>query len=546
METIGADLRHMQRTPLADSHVAALRAAGKLATYPAGAFLARPGEPADVFRYVEDGEIEVVNAYTDQRHLNSTLGPTQFMGEIALLNGGGWSMAMRAARETRVIEVPREAMLALMAQIPEMSDIIITVFAARRRRQLDDRDSTLTLIGEDDDRNVRRIAEFAARNRIPYTSLPLHSPEAEATARTCSIAVSEPAVIFGRDVVITDATPERVAQLLGLNRDLKNDEAFDVLIVGGGPAGVAAGVYAGSEGLRALVIEDVAIGGQAGTSSRIENYMGFPTGISGGDLVWRGEVQAMKFGTRFAMPRRVASLEQLDGGDYCATFDNDERVRGRAVIVAAGVQYRRLPIPRLGEFEGNGVYYAATEIEARYCKGTQAVIIGGGNSAGQAAMYLSRSAKCVRVLVRGSSLAASMSSYLSSRLDADPGIEIDYGTEVVALHGDEHLEAVTLREIATGATHDIATRALFVMVGAAPNTDWLSGLIALDDKGFVKTGAGVGAASPFATSRPGIFAVGDIRAGSVKRVASAVGEGSVVVSKVWEFLNNPLEALSGA
>ena len=540
MESIAADIRQMQRTPLAETHVAALRAAGTVVTYPAGAFLARPGDPADCFRYVEHGEIEVVNAYTNERHLPATLGPAQFMGEIALLSGGAWSLAMRAVRETSVIEVPRATLLTLMAQIPEMSDIIITVLAARRRRQIDDRDSTLTLIGEDQDRNVRKIAEFASRNRIPYTSLPLDSPEARHTAQSCSIAAGQAAVIFGRDVVLTDPTPQKVAALLGLNRDLQNEEAFDVLIVGGGPAGVAAGVYAGAEGLRALVIEDAAIGGQAGTSSRIENYMGFPTGISGGDLVWRGEVQAMKFGTRFAMPRRVASLARVEGDDFCATFDNGERVRGRAVIVAAGVQYRRLPIPKLADFEGSGVYYAATEIEARYCKGTQAVIVGGGNSAGQAAMYLSRSASCTHVLVRGSSLAASMSSYLSSRLDADPGIAIHYGAEIIALHGGDHLEAVTIRDAMTGATRDVDTRALFIMVGAAPNTDWLSGLVELDAKGFVKTGLDVGAGSPYATSHPGIYAVGDIRSGSVKRVASAVGEGSVVISKVWEYLNSSL------
>jgi thioredoxin reductase (NADPH) len=540
METIGADLRQMQRTPLAASHVAALRAAGTAVTYPAGAFLARPGEPADRFTYVEAGEVEVVNPYTDKRHLTSTLGPTQFMGEIAFLNGGAWSMPMRAVSETRVLEVQREAMLTLMAQIPEMSDIVITVFAARRRRQLDERDSTLQLIGEDQDRNVRRIAEFASRNRIPYTSLPLGSPEAAQTAQSCAITPAEPAVIFGRDMVVTDPTPEKVARLLGLNRDLRNDEAFDVLIVGGGPAGVAAGVYAGAEGLRALVIEDAAIGGQAGTSSRIENYMGFPTGISGGDLVWRGEVQAMKFGTRFAMPRRVTILERLDDGSFCTHFESGERVRGSAVIVAAGVQYRRLPIDRLADFEGAGAYYAATEIEARYCKGTQAVIIGGGNSAGQAAMYLSRSANCVHLIVRGPSLAASMSSYLSSRLEADPAITIAYNAEIAALHGGDHLEAVTIRDAATGSTRDIATRALFIMVGAAPNTGWLSGLVKLDAKGFVCTGSDAGANSPFATSQPGIFAVGDIRAGSVKRVASAVGEGSVVVSKVWEFLHGRL------
>jgi thioredoxin reductase (NADPH) len=249
-----------------------------------------------------------------------------------------------------------------------MSDIIITVFSARRRRQLDDRDSSLRLIGEDEDRGVRRIAEFANRNRIPYTSLSLGSAEARAMAQSCSIEPSAPAVIFGRDVVLTDPTPDKVARLLGLNLDFKNDDLFDVLIVGGGPAGVAAGVYAGAEGLCALVVEDVAIGGQAGTSSRIENYMGFPTGISGADLVWRGEIQAMKFGTRFAMPRRVVHLQRLEDESFCASFDNGQRVRAKAVVVATGVQYRRPPLDRLAELEGAGVYYAATEIEARYCK----------------------------------------------------------------------------------------------------------------------------------------------------------------------------------
>jgi thioredoxin reductase (NADPH) len=538
METIGGDLRQMQRTPLAASHVEALRAAGKVATYPAGEYLARPGDPMDRFIYVEDGEIEVVDPYTDARHLPSTLGPTQFMGEISFLYGGAWSMPMRTVRETRVIEVPREAMLTLMSQIPEMSDIIITVFSARRRRQLDDRDSVLRLIGEDEDRNVRRIATFASRNHIPYTSLPLGSPEAEAIAQSCSISSAEPAVIFGRGVIVTDATPDKIARLLGLNLDFRSDEAFDVLIIGGGPAGVAAGVYAGAEGLSALVVEDIAIGGQAGTSSRIENYMGFPTGISGADLVWRGEVQAMKFGTRFAMPRRVVLLERLEDESFCATFDTEQRVRAKAVVVATGVQYRRLPIDRLEEFEGAGVYYAATEIEARYCKGTEAVIIGGGNSAGQAAMFLSRSARCVRVLVRGASLAASMSSYLSNRLEADPKIAIEYAAEVTALSGTERLEALTIRDARTGATRVVDTHALFIMVGAFPNTEWLSGLVDLDNKGFVITGSGAGSAdSPFATSLPGIFAVGDVRAGSVKRVASSVGEGSVVISKVWEFVN---------
>ena len=535
METIGEDLRQMIRTPLARSHVEALRAAGRVVTYPKGTIMARQGEKVNRFVYVEEGEIELVNPFTGERLYPSTLGPTQFMGEISLLYGGTASLTLRTVVDTRVIEVPRETFLTLMSQIPEMSDIIITVFAARRRRQLDERRSGLYLIGEEADRNVRRIAEFASRNRLPYASVPLHSPEAEASARSCAIDARTPAVIFGSKVPITDPTPDKIARLLGLNIDFSGEEHFDVLIVGGGPAGVAAAVYAGAEGLRALVAEDIVLGGQAGTSSRIENYMGFPTGISGADLLWRGQVQAVKFGARFAIPRRVTTLEAQENGAFSATFENGQRVRAGAIVVASGVQYRRLPLERLADFEGAGVYYAATDMEARYSKDTEAVIIGGGNSAGQAAMFLSRYARCVRVLVRGSSLAASMSSYLTSRLEADPGIVIEYNSEVTALEGGEQLESVTIRNAETGQSRKVAARALFVMVGAAPNTEWLSGLVKLDDKGFVVTGLGL-PASPFATSFPGIFAVGDVRAGSVKRVASAVGEGSVVISRVWEHV----------
>ena len=538
METIGRDLEEMQRTPLTPAHVEAMRAVGRIVEHAAGTMLARAGDPADRFVYVLDGEIEVVDPFSDERATAATLGPSQFMGEISFLNGGAWSMPMRAVRPTRVLEVPREAMLRLMSEVPEMSDIIITVLAARRRKQLESRFSPLVLIGEDEDRDVRRIAEFAGRNRLPYASHPPGSLEAMEVAQSCAISAHAPAVIFGRGQVVEDATPEKIARLLGVNYDLKDDTPFDVLIVGGGPAGVAAAVYAGAEGLGALVVEDTAIGGQAGTSSRIENYMGFPTGISGADLIWRGEVQAMKFGARFLMPRRVASLEPQPDGRFCATFDNGRRISAGAVVVATGVQYKRLPIDRLAEFEGAGVYYAATENEARYCRESATVIIGGGNSAGQAAMYLSRSAERVHLIVRGRSLAASMSSYLSSRLEADPRIIIEYESEVTALQGEDKLASVTIRSRSDGSERTLPTCSLFVMVGAEPNTGWLSGLVALDDKGFVLTGDAVTAASPYATSQPGIFAVGDVRAGSVKRVASSVGEGSVVISRVWSHLND--------
>lgn len=535
METIGRDLSEMQRVPLSESHVGAMRAAGTEVRYPAGTVLVQPGEMIDSFVYVEEGEIEVMNAFTGERLIPDTLGPTQFMGEISFLAGGSWSMAFRAAQDTRVIEVPRAEMLKLMAQIPEMSDIVITVLAARRRKQLETRNSSLVLIGEEADRDIRRIAEFAARNRIPCASHVLDSAEARAVASSCSADPGQPMVIFGKDTVITDPTPEKIARLVGMHQELVEDEIVDVLIVGGGPAGVAAGVYAGAEGLSAVVVEDIAVGGQAGTSSRIENYMGFPTGISGADLVWRGEVQAMKFGTRFAMPLRVDALDRLDDGTFCATFSSGRRVRARAVVIATGVQYRRLPINRLADFEGDGIYYSATENEARFCSDGEVIVIGGGNSAGQAAMFLSRIANRVRLLVRGDSLAASMSSYLSSRLEADPAITIEYGAQVVAVHGGERLERVTIRQ--SGSEETIDACGMFVMVGAVPNTAWLAELVQLDARGFVLTGYDAGAASAYASSCPGIFAVGDVRAGSVKRVASSVGEGSVVISRVWDHVN---------
>ncbi|MEO0326824.1 MAG: FAD-dependent oxidoreductase, partial [Myxococcota bacterium] len=313
------------------------------------------------------------------------------------------------------------------------------------------------------------------------------------------------------------------------------------VIVGGGPAGIAAGVYAGAEGLEALVLEDMTVGGQAGTSSRIENYMGFPTGISGADLCWRGEVQAMRLGTRFAMPRRAASLEQGEDGVFTLGLEDAQRVRTRSLVIATGVQYRRLPLEGLEEFEGAGVYYAATELEARRVRGRDALIIGGGNSAGQAAMFLSRHASHVHLLVRGQSLAASMSSYLSERLRQDPRVTIQFGHEAVALQGEgtegaAHLAAVDVRERASGEVRRMPAGGLFIMVGAAPNTRWLADAVMLDDRGFVKTGPDVGGRSTYETSLPGVFAVGDVRSGSTKRVASGVGEGSVVISGVWNHV----------
>lgn len=534
MDALAPNLLEMQRTPLHDDHVAALYEVGSERRYEKGAIIVDEGSPMDRFIYILEGEAEVLDPFTGEPFLPHHLGPTQFMGEIAFLNGGNFLLPMRAMTDLRTLEVERKTMLELMSQIPEMSDIIITVFAGRRRTQIENNRSSLKLIGADVEPNVQRIASFASRNRIPFESFDLNSNEAEEAATECALACRGPAVIFGKDNYIENPTPLKVARQLGLSLCLGDDEIFDVLIVGSGPAGVAAAVYAGSEGLKALVVEDISIGGQAGTSSRIENYMGFPTGISGADLVWRGHIQAMKFGTRFAMPNRVTKLEKREDGLFCVTLDDEQIVCAKSVLVATGVQYRRLPLDRLEEFEGAGCYYAATEMEARFCRNTEAVIIGGGNSAGQAAMFLSRSAKHVHLLVRGKSLAASMSSYLSERLEADPRITIRYQTQVKALEGDDRLTNVIIS--GSDGLQNILSSALFIMVGAAPNSDWLSDLAQTDDKGFIICGDKACADSPFATSHPGIFAVGDVRADSVKRVASAVGEGSVVVSKIWEYV----------
>ena len=536
MENIGADLAVMKQVPLAVAHVDAIRAIGNERPYGAGDMIARLGDPMDRFQYVVEGEIEVVDPLSDERMGDATLGPGQFGGELSFLSGGNYVLAMRAVCRTVTIEVARKAMLDLMAQVPELSDHIITVFAARRQQLIERRTSSIKIIGSDRDPDIQKVEAFLSRNRIPFQSFDLDSGDEEALA-LCKLVGREPAVILDHDRKIEHPTPRKVARELNMNLDIPDDLRTDILIVGGGPAGVSAAVNAGAEGLSTLVVEDIAIGGQAGESSRIENYLGFPTGISGADLVFRGQIQALKFGTCFAMPRRVERLSVEKDGLFCVTLDDGAQVLARAVLVATGVQYRRLPLQRLEQFENAGVFYAATEMEARFCRNTDAIVVGGGNSAGQAAMYLSRVAHLVHILVRGENLSDTMSSYLVQRLKAQPNIEIHFGTEVTALHGGDHLERVTVRS--RGEENTLPARALFLMIGASPNTGWLSDLVELDSRGFVKTGKAVGADRPFETSRQGIFAIGDVRAGSVKRVASAAGEGSVVVPGIYEFLGDP-------
>ena len=536
MENIGADLAVMKPVPLAVAHVDAIRAIGSERSYGAGDMIARLGDPMDRFMYVLEGEIEVLQPNSEQRMGEATLGSGQFVGELSFLSGGNYFLAMRAVSRTVTIEVSREAMLDLMAQVPELSDHIITVFAARRQQLIERRTSSIKVIGSDRDPDIQKVEAFLSRNRIPFQSFDLDGGDEEALA-LCKLVGHEPAVILDHDRKIEHPTPRKVARELNMNLDIGDGLHTDILIVGGGPAGVSAAVNAGAEGLSTLVVEDIAIGGQAGASSRIENYMGFPTGISGADLVFRGQIQALRFGTCFAMPRRVERLSVEKDGLFCVALDDGARVLARAVLVATGVQYRRLPLERLEQFESAGVFYAATEMEARFCRNTDAVVVGGGNSAGQAAMYLSRVAHHVHILVRGDNLSDTMSSYLLQRLEAQPNVEIRFGSEVTALHGDDHLDEITVRS--RGVKNTLRTRALFAMIGASPNTEWLSDLVELDNRGFVKTGKTVAAHRPFETSRPGIIAIGDVRAGSVKRVASAAGEGSVVVPGIYEFLADP-------
>ena len=436
MENAAVDLATYVRTPLADAHVARLRADGEVVAFAPGETLVAFGAPNEAFFYILDGEAAAYDEVSGARYGGATLGPSQFTGEMSFLTGGAALLTNRAVTPLTAIRVPRAAMLRAMSDIPEMSDIVITVFAARRRRLIESGQAGLTLIGAEADRAVRRIEAFATQNRIPFRTHALGSPEALALATRCGVPHDAAAVVLGERTVLRDPTPRSLARHFGLDLAVEEGARFDVVIVGAGPAGLAAAVYAGAEGLHALVIDELAVGGQAATSSRIENYMGFPTGISGADLCARGEIQALKFGTRFAVPRRVVGVERQDGA-FAVALDDDVSVAARAIVVATGVQYRRMPLARLEEFEGAGVSYAATEVEARQVQGRPAVVIGGGNSAGQAAMFLSRRAAHVHLVVRGPSLAASMSDYLIGRIRDNDAITLHFGAEVTALHGGE-------------------------------------------------------------------------------------------------------------
>lgn len=520
---------------LDDGLIELLRRNGESRWLDAGDVLFDVGQDTYDFTFVEQGHIDILDRAQDRTVVRIQAG--NFVGELGMLMGQKTFLAAIAGVRSRVIVVPQPVLRELVATNAEIADTVVSAFAARRRLLMEWNEGGLVLVGEENDRTALRLLEFARRSNIPHCWVDRSDELAVGElASICDLPATGAAAVIGNSRVLTSPSPRGLAEALGLDLVASGDAPFDVLVVGAGPAGLAACVYAASEGLSVLAIEDTAIGGQAGTSSRIENYLGFPRGVAGAELAYLGEVQAVKFGARLTAPRRATHLAP-ESNCFAVRLDDGHTVRGRAVILANGVQYRRLPLDRLEDFEGQGVYYAATELEARFSRNGAAVIVGGGNSAGQAAMYLSRSAECTHMVIRGEGLSRTMSSYLTSRIENDSRIKLWTESEIVRLHGDDRLSRVTIRNRETQGEHEIDTRALFIMAGAAPNTGWLDGQISLDPKGFVLTGRDAGEGQDgFATSCPGVFAVGDIRAGSVKRVASAVGEGSVVISAVHAWL----------
>ncbi len=499
------------------------------------------GERSVDFFLVRDGSIEIFD--TDkQGHANviTTHRDRQFTGELDLFNDRQILVSGRAGMDSRVIRVPREDFRRMITSEPDIGEIIMRAFILRRVGLIGHGQGGVPLIGRGNGGDTLRIQRFLTRNGYPHRLIDIDKDEDTEGFLDC-FGLGDDAL----PVVIYEGRPLRnpgnveLADALGLLETLEPGRVWDLAVVGAGPAGLAAAVYAASEGLDVIVLEALAPGGQAGTSSKIENYLGFPTGISGQALAGRAQVQAQKFGARLAIAREACSLTCDEGEAYGISTSADERVQARAVIVATGARYRKLDLDRMEDFEGQGIHYAATAMEAALCENEEVAVVGGGNSAGQAAVFLSRHAQHVHMLVRSESLAASMSSYLIERLEASDKITLHYNSEIEELRGDEFLAGAVLSNRETGARLDLPITNIFVMIGATPNTDWLGDCVKLDARGFVETGRcpdGHPLASPYATTRPGIYAVGDVRSGSVKRVASGVGEGSVVVQAVHAFL----------
>ncbi|OLE35502.1 MAG: cyclic nucleotide-binding protein [Ktedonobacter sp. 13_1_20CM_3_54_15] len=532
---------------LDDSELAVLQALGSRRSVAVGEYLYREGDATYDFYVILSGAAEIVVRSDGEERIITRHGPGQFLGELNLLSGQRVYLSARVVKPGEVIVVPRAALHHLIATAPTLGDTILVAFLARRSALLSGASAAIRVVGSRFSPESLRVREFLARNGIPHEWLdPDRDAAVERLLREFAVTPGELPVVIVSGSVLRRPTPGGLAEYLGLTITSLPERCFDLVVVGAGPAGLAAAVYGASEGLQTLVVEMAAVGGQAGTSSRIENYLGFPTGISGGDLTQRAVVQAEKFGAHLTSPCTASSLRE-EAGHLVVRLSDGTDVAGRAVIVASGARYRRLDASRLADFEGNGVYYAATEMEARLCAGSPVVVAGGGNSAGQAALFLAAAGSPVTVVIRGHDLDASMSRYLVDRIEADARIEVRTNSKITGLDGDRTLTSVRV----TTADGDTVFPcvALFSFIGADPAADWLSGCAALDARGFVFTDRSLGEEHldgrwealgrrplPFETSYPGLFAVGDVRAGSTKRVAAAVGEGSAAVRSVHEYL----------
>jgi thioredoxin reductase (NADPH) len=550
MATARMDRAEQMFPRLTSGQIERVATLGKRRAVRAGEVLFEVGDQNTCFFVVLAGTVEVLRPIGDGEEPVVVHQPGQFTGEINMLSARRSLVRARVVTDGLVVVLDRDDLRALVQRDSELSEILMRAFILRRVALMAQDRNDLVLVGSRHSGSTQHIREFLSRNGQPFSYQDVDSdPGVQALLDRFHVGVHEvPVIVCAGGHVLRNPTVESLAGALGLNAPLDATAVRDLVIVGGGPAGLAAAVYGASEGLDVLVLESSAPGGQAGTSSRIENYLGFPTGISGQALAGRALSQAEKFGAEVAIGRTVVRLH-CESRPYRLLLSDGQELRARAIIVASGVQYRKLDLPGLERFEGAGVYYCATHLEGQLCQGQEVAVVGGANSAGQAAVFLAGVASKVNMLVRGPGLAESMSRYLIHRIESTPKVSLHTRTQIEALEGNDGLERIRWRHLDTGErqTHDI--RSLFLMTGATPNTGWLDGCLALDDRKFVKTGADLlpddlaGARWPLPrrphlmeTSIPGVFCVGDVRSNSVKRVASAVGEGSICVQLVHRVL----------
>jgi thioredoxin reductase (NADPH) len=514
---------------------------GSEETLPAGTALFERGERSVDFFVVVEGSIEMFDYDHRIARVFVTLEPRQFTGELDLFNDREVLVSGRTGSDTRLIRIPRAGFRRLATGEPDIGEIIMRAFVLRRMGIIRHATGGAVLIGPGHIADTLRLERFLTRNGYPHRLLDTETDPAAGGFLDCfSLTPDElPVVIVAGEKVLRNPGNAELADALGLTEAMDPTHAWDVAIIGAGPAGLASAVYAASEGLDTIVIEGMAPGGQAGTSSKIENYLGFPTGISGQALAGRAQIQAQKFGAHLEISRNAAALD-CAGSPFRLTLDDGQVVKARAIVVASGARYRKLEVANYDRFEGQGIHYAATAMEAQLCTGEEVIVVGGGNSAGQAAMFLTRHAAHVHILVRASGLAATMSDYLVQRIMQSPRCTLHPFTEITALEGDARLREVTWSHVRDPKSETRPVGNVFVLIGAEPNTAWLDGCLELDAQGFVRTGKapdGTLLPSPYMTTKPGIFAVGDVRSGSVKRVAASVGEGSVVVAAIHQYLH---------